>query len=175
MPGYHEIEAFLNAEAARRPRRREHRLPRDCYAQTDVAFLLTLCARHHGQPFRLDQLARAVVDGLEFRRQKGLWQVYVYCVMPGHLHAVLQLEPQDADRNRKDLLDLVAEYKSFTTRRAWSVGLSGRLWQRDQYDRLLRSDREFETRCRYVLENPVRKGLVEDWTLWPYSGMPDDW
>jgi putative transposase len=174
MAAYSEVEAYLNEHDARRPIRREHHLPSEFYCDTEHAFFLTLCARHHREPFRIPGLAQAIVEALEYRRRQRRWFVYAYCVMPDHLHAVVQM--RDAARvGGTSLLQVLSGFKSFTTHRAWSAGLHGRLWQHDQYDRLLRNDGEFATRCRYVLDNPVRKGLVEDWTEWPHSGMPDEW
>ena len=94
--------------------------------------------------------------------------------MPDHLHMVLELLPgqQGLDAG---LLHFLDRYTSWTTHMSWKYGLRGKLWQHDQYDRLLRDAEEFETRCRYVLNNPVRKGWVEDWTGWPHSGIMDEW
>jgi putative transposase len=174
--GYSEIEELLNGDDAERPQRREHHLPREEYRRTDVPFFLTLCARHHREPFHCKTLAGAVVEAIEHRRKQNVWQVYAYCLMPDHLHLVVQLTAgEGASLPRQDILTVLAQFKSFTTRSAWKAGLDGQLWQHDQWDRLLRHEREFHQRCQYVLDNPVRKGLVEDWTLWPYSGVLDEW
>ena len=174
--GYSEIEELLNGCDAERPQRREHHLPREEYRRTDVPFFLTLCARHHQDPFRRQSLAVAIIEAIEHRRKQNVWRVYAYCLMPDHLHLVVQLiEPEGGQRPRQDILAVLAQFKSFTTRAAWETGLGGHLWQHDQWDRLLRDERGFRYRCQYVLDNPVRKGLVEDWTLWPYSGIPDEW
>jgi len=168
---YSEVEAFLNDRDANRRRRREHHLHIEEYRRTDCAFFLTCCARHHGEPFTDCELAGAVIEALRYRQRACVWQVYAYCVMPDHLHAVLQLlASDDGQLAPTDLLTMMGEFRSFTTRAGWRRGLRGPLWQHDQYDRLLRGDEEFAIRCQYVLDNPVRKGLVEDWTLWPYSG-----
>jgi putative transposase len=170
-----ELEAFLNDADARKPHRREHHLPREEYARTDCAFFVTSCARHHGAPFDDPALAAAVIDALRHRQRLGIWVVYAYCLMPDHLHVVIQLvAPAGVEGAPADLLTLMGHFRSFTTRAAWKAGLSGRLWQHDQYDRLLRTEREFGTRCQYVLDNPVRKGLVPEWSLWPYSGTLED-
>ena len=173
---YAEVEAFLNDRDNGALQRREHHLPREAYRSAGAAFCVTRCARRHGEPFRDRELASAVIEALQHRRTLGVWRVYAYCLMPDHLHAVVQLMPGAGGKPpRKDLLQVMGEVGSFTTRQAWDAGLPGRLWQHDQYDRLLRNDREFDTRCRYVLNNPVRKGWVEDWSLWPYSGILDEW
>jgi REP element-mobilizing transposase RayT len=175
-PSYHEIEDFLNEVGSAKPIRREHHLPREEYGRTDVAFSVTLCARHQGQPFRHQRLADTVVSALKYRRDQGIWLVYAFCLMPDHLHSVVQLRATPGgEPPAKDLLEVLREFKSFTTRAAWRAGLRGKLWQHDQYDSVLRGDHEFETRCHYVQNNPVRKDLVESWTEWPCSGIWDEW
>jgi hypothetical protein len=107
-PDFNEVMALLSERQERLPSRRSHHLPREFYAQTDVAYFVTVCAfERHDEPFRNDALARAVVEALEHRRKLGLWKVYAYCVMPDHLHAVVQLEgsgPQG--KPREDALAL---------------------------------------------------------------------
>ena len=44
------------------------------------------------------------------------------------------------------------------------------LWQESYFDRVLRDDEEMERTVRYVLENPVRKGLVNAFDEYPFSG-----
>ncbi len=73
------------------------------------------------------------------------------------------------------VLEHIARLKSYTTKIAWSLGLSGPLWQRSSYDVILDGHRPTEEIARYILDNPVRKGLVAQWDEWPYSGIPDPW
>jgi hypothetical protein len=40
---------------------------------------------------------------------------------------------------------------------------------------VLDMDRPLEEVVRYVLDNPVRKGLVKDWREWPYAKIVDPW
>ena len=174
MSSYGEIEAFLNESEASKPRRRGHHLPRERYGVAGTAFFLTMCARHHGEPFRGGQLAMEVVEAIKYRQGLGTWKVYAYRLMPDHLHLVVELGRTE-NALTPDLLTQLGQFRSYTTRAAWGAGLQGRLWQHDQYDRLLRDDREFSTRCRYVLDNPVRKGWVEDWTEWRHSGILEEW
>lgn len=175
MDSYTEVEELLNATDARRFQRREHHLPRAEYRDVDAVYFVTLCARHHQDPFRNKELATAVVEAIQHRCERGVWKAYAYCLMPDHLHPILQLVSAEGKPLKKDLLEILGEFRSFTTRRAWKLGFHGRLWQHDQYDRQLRNAREFDIRCQYLLDNPVRKGYVDDWAQWPYSGVTDDW
>ena len=43
-------------------------------------------------------------------------------------------------------------------------------WQKGFYDHILRQDEDLIRQVRYILGNPLRKGLVEDWQVYPYKG-----
>ena len=44
------------------------------------------------------------------------------------------------------------------------------LWQRDCWDRQLRTGESYTQKWEYVRNNPVRKGLVACADDWPYQG-----
>jgi hypothetical protein len=44
------------------------------------------------------------------------------------------------------------------------------LWQRSYYDHILREDEDVVGVARYVLENPVRAGLVTEVIQYPFHG-----
>lgn len=46
----------------------------------------------------------------------------------------------------------------------------GSLWQESYFDHVLRDDEETNTALKYVLENPVRKGMVTKFEEYPYGG-----
>jgi len=178
------VEALLNAGDEENSRRRRlHHLPDPCYADSHVVYCVTLCARHHGAPFLHAPVAEGVLAALRFYREKRFWIVYAYCLMPDHLHAILRLPEPDAAPAVPDpaappqnLKRLISDYKRYTTTQvAWRHGFHGKLWQRDFYDHLARGSKDAEAQCRYVLENPVRKGLVKEWGDYPWSGSMDEW
>ena len=43
-------------------------------------------------------------------------------------------------------------------------------WQKTFFDHVLRSEESYEEKWHYVRENPVRAGLVQNWSEWPYCG-----
>src|SRR5215207_2288891 len=87
----------------------------------------------------------------------------IICLMPDHAHLLLRI-------TRDGLVDVVGDLKSRTTRLWWRHGGSGVLWQRSFYDRGIRTASEFDETVRYILENPVRAGLVDDWRDYPFIG-----
>jgi REP element-mobilizing transposase RayT len=44
------------------------------------------------------------------------------------------------------------------------------LWQRDCWDTQIRDSKHFQEKWDYVIQNPVRKGLVASPEMWPFTG-----
>ena len=44
-------------------------------------------------------------------------------------------------------------------------------WQKDFYDHHIRANEDYGAQVRYVLRNPVRRGLVAHWEHWPHRGV----
>jgi len=70
----------------------------------------------------------------------------------------------------KGIIELVREIKSLSTRLAWQRGHKGAIWQRSFYDHFLRRDEDCMVTAKYIIGNPVRKGIVECWEDYPFSG-----
>ena len=83
------------------------------------------------------------------------------CLMPDHLHWLL------ADAGR--MIRAVQRFKSEATLRARCHGFQGRIWQRSFWDHVLRREESTYLVARYVVENPVRAGLVVDVADYPYQ------
>jgi hypothetical protein len=84
--------------------------------------------------------------------------------MPDHIHLVLG--PSVAC----DIITFVAQLKNLIQRAAWQHGIQGAFWQKSFWDHMLRGDEGIEGVVNYVLANPVRKGLADDWRTYPFSG-----
>lgn len=46
---------------------------------------------------------------------------------------------------------------------------SGRMWQKESFDRIVRSDEDVRAKALYILDNPVRKGLVKSCEEWAWT------
>jgi hypothetical protein len=44
------------------------------------------------------------------------------------------------------------------------LGRRGRVWQQESFDHVLRSSENLDAKISYLLENPVRAGLVSEWS-----------
>jgi putative transposase len=86
--------------------------------------------------------------------------------MPDHLHLLLELPGSGLS-----LSAWIGSFKSLSTREAWGLGFRGRLWQSRFYDHILRRVENIEQVADYIIHNPVRKGLVEEWDEYLWSGI----
>jgi len=85
--------------------------------------------------------------------------------MPDHLHFFR------SGGNTASLSRFVGVFKQWTAKRILAAaGAPAPLWQREFFDHLLRSHESYEAKWRYMRENPVRAGLVENADDWPYCG-----
>jgi len=91
--------------------------------------------------------------------------VLAYCFMPDHLHLVVEGTSPTSDLRR--FTKVSKQRVDYVFRTQLEIRST---WQEGYYDRVLRSDQATEVVIRYVLENPVRAGLVTRAEDYPYSG-----
>jgi len=106
------------------------------------------------------EIATPIFESAVFRQSRGDWWVQLLLLMPDHLDMLVSF-PTD-----KDTTTAISQWKEFVAKK-----LNIR-WQRDFFDHRLRKDESLRDKADYILQNPVRRGLVtraEDWT---YVWMP---
>ncbi len=146
------------------PRRKRVRLSRDVYATPGRVCSATTCTRDRRPIFADGRAATAAVGVLrEHARVRGV-PIHAFCVMPDHAHIALAPAPGC------DVVQFVGEYENLAQRELWRLGLEGRIWQAGFFDHVLRSDEAVADVVQYVLNNPVRAGLVETWRNCPWCG-----
>jgi REP element-mobilizing transposase RayT len=85
--------------------------------------------------------------------------------MPDHIH----LFCAPAELHPLPLADWVEFWKSQVAR-TWFDRSDAPIWQRHFWDRQLRRQENYDQKWEYVLQNPVRAGLVVRPEDWPYQG-----
>jgi len=154
-------ERIVPGGPRRPPSRKRIRIAAEVYSDPAAVFFITICTAERRALFSSPKLAavtfRTIVDG-------GLFTdavCHAACLMQDHLHLVIS--PKDVN-----LVAPVNAWKSYTTHLLHQMGVQGPVWQRSFYDHALRTEESTRSAAEYVIENAVRKGLVEDWTAYPY-------
>ena len=140
------------------------RLDNDVYAIEGAVCFITICTEGKTPSFQNKALTWAFIDQLKTNAESNGVPVFAYCFMPDHVHPVV------APGIEKDIVKFVGEYKGRTTRIAWGFGIKGKFWQTSFHDHFLRKEEDVRDTVMYVLNNPVRKGLVQEWREYPYAG-----
>jgi putative transposase len=150
------------------PRRKRIRLDPELYGRIGTQAFITMTAKGRKPAFADQNLTEGCIGLLLEQARRDQVDVDAYCFMPDHVHLLIRVE------GLTSITDFVREFKGRTTRLAWKHQVTGSLWQRSFYDHLLRETVDPAKYARYILENPVRRGLVEDWYEYPFSGSFTD-
>jgi REP element-mobilizing transposase RayT len=85
--------------------------------------------------------------------------------MPGHAHLFAAFSPA-----APSLSEWVKGLKAVVARHLKNRQVSAPYWQERFFDHVMRSAESYGQKWLYVRENPVRSGLVANWSDWPYQG-----
>lgn len=120
------------------------------------------------------QIAEIIVEALHYRDQR-VYDLFAFCVMPNHVHLVCRPLSQDNSK-RMSITRILQSLKRHTAAQANKLlERRGAFWQSESYDHVVRDEKEFERILRYVVENPVKAGLVNHWQEWPWTYLIVDY
>jgi len=92
------------------------------------------------------------------------FSIWAYCFMPDHVHLLVEGQDSNADMRR-----FVSSFKQRTG--YWYKRThNSTLWNSNYYEHVLRGDEATVAVAKYIIRNPVRRGLVQDYDSYPYSG-----
>jgi putative transposase len=123
-----------------------------------------LAKAEHGPTWlKQPEIAAIVVQSLHHFDSKN-YELLSYCLMPNHVHMVV-LVPDGAP----PLVRTLQRLKGYTALQANKLlGRTGAFWQAESYDHVVRAG-ELERIISYIVDNPVKAGLVDDWQQWPFT------
>lgn len=133
-----------------------------------------------GGPHYLKQpaLAQLIADSLHHRDQT-VYRLDAFTVMSNHVHVVFaplqkDVNPDGTPQYHK-LSKIMQSLKRHTANECNKLlGRQGTFWQAESYDHIVRDAAEWERIICYVLNNPVKAGLVTEWWEWPYTYCRSD-
>jgi len=129
-----------------------------------TTYFLTICAHMQRNLFQRQEVAELVVATFCKYRDAGEFELHEYVVMPNHVHLLVSLNDQHPLGR---VIQLVKGGVSHSLREHGFVFSA--VWQQRYYDRRVRDANEFAEFSRYIRQNPVRKGLVENAEDYPFS------
>jgi putative transposase len=149
------------ADEFRHPdRKRPVHLPNIERLNQPVILFVTVCTKDR-KPILANERVHAVL--IRVWPQAEQYRVGRYVIMPDHIHlfcSPMSWEPENVKR-------WVAYWKRLATIQLRDLSP---IWQRDCWDTQLRQLLRYDEKWEYVVNNPVRRGLVDAPEQWPFQG-----
>lgn len=144
----------------KRPRR-PHKLNREEYVGRAAVF--TLCISNRSIVFTDDVVYAAMLRCLKEAAAKHGCLFPAFCFMPDHAH-ILVMPAEDTSNT----LDAINKFKLQSG--IWLHNHGFPKWQYGSWDDMVGSSRSWKAHAKYILMNPVRANLVEEWGQYSYLG-----
>jgi len=120
------------------------------------AYFITILTNNRALYFREAKVVEGVTNILNGTAISEKFNVLTYCFMPDHLH--LLVVGEDDQSNLKKFTNLFKQKSGYWFKKSYNENL----WHVSYYDHILRKEESMEGVAKYILGNPVRKGLVSD-------------
>jgi REP element-mobilizing transposase RayT len=128
-----------------------------------ISAAFTLCLEEPVPFFTTQEIVDVFVAHLRQATSESVVNA-IYCFMPEHVHAIALGTAESSDALRS--------MEVFKQKSGWwlKTNHSAVRWEKSFWDRVIRSTYELASRARYLVDNPVRRGLVKHWRDYPFTG-----
>ena len=113
--------------------------------------------------FKDEETIKEIVDILKDVIEQYGFKLICYCFMPNHLHLLV-----GGISEMSSLKKFIQVFKQKTAYH-FKESKNEILWHRNYFDHTVRKEENISNICDYILNNPVRRGLVQDYRNYPYS------
>src|SRR5215471_3060261 len=150
-----------------------------------------------------ERIAGLVAEVMKYKDGKH-YRLDAFCIMPNHMHLVLMPHSrneipstavlcEDGEGNvgyferlegasrqfikveYHSLAAIMHRIKRRSARESNKVlNRRGEFWEHESYDHFIRDDDEWQRTIGYVLNNPVKSGLVKHWKDWKWAYVAQD-
>jgi RecG-like helicase/REP element-mobilizing transposase RayT len=165
---------FLKAQRVEGARYARRRLPH--FEQPWAIYAVTIGTKTRRC---LSPEARTIVlDALRHFHNKR-YELFAACVMPDHVHLLIQPYPKQNDDKGNvifwPLNELLHAIKSFSAHQINKLeGKTGAVWEKERFDRYVRSDRDLRKKFHYITRNPWDSGVAKQNEHYPWLWTQDD-
>lgn len=135
-----------------------------------------LLARSYGEQYlKRPKIAEIVKGSLHYFDGSRI-ELISYCIMSNHVHLMLRLYEKDELGKPVFLSKIMHSIKSFSANEInKQLGRTGTLWLVESYNHYVRNPRSWRRIVNYILDNPVKAGLVEDRKDWKWSYIKEEY
>lgn len=128
-------------------------------------------------------VAKIVYDSILFR-DESVYDLYCFCIMPNHIHLVFEIGDESvsriADSTARNgvsgyrVTKILQDLKKYTAVESNRIlSRSGQFWHNESYDHVIRNRIELGNIINYVIQNPVKAGLIDHYRKWKWTYVAD--
>jgi putative transposase len=128
------------------------------------SYFLTWCTDARKKHFTVADKVNLVMGQIVRAAADERFAISAHCFMPDHLHLLIEAQSPASDGRR--FIKQAKQFSGYSFSREYQT----RLWQRYGYEHVLRDDESVFSFTRYIVENPVRAGLVARVEDYPFLG-----
>lgn len=134
------------------------------YFEYGYPYLVTTITNNREPIFSNEQNSKILLVAIEFFRLTLNYKIFAYCLMPDHLHIILQ------PVGEYDLSYIMRMIKgNFARKFNLMHDKQGKVWQERFYDTGIRSAGMLLQKIEYIHNNPIRAGMVLRPDQYPFS------
>ena len=116
-----------------------------------------------------ETIATIVMESLLFNDSR-LYTLFAACMMSNHIHILIRLLP-----TALSLSIIMRNHKKFTAVQSNKLlQQSGPFWTEERFDTVIRDNSHFYNTVFYIIQNPVKAGLVTNWYDWKWTHLHPD-
>ncbi len=150
--------------------------------QANAGYFITTTIRNFNPLLNHPKTREIVYASLTFSKDKYQYKLIGYCLMPEHIHLLIQVE------DKLDVSKVMADFKRYTAKQIYHYfeknndaywlsilragaykGQKFSVWQETFRSEVIYSDKFLLEKLNYLHNNPVRRGLVKNTIDWPHS------
>ncbi|PYK74487.1 MAG: methionine synthase, partial [Verrucomicrobia bacterium] len=125
-------------------------------------YAVAFCTRDRRElsPAERDIVLRSALRGHEHRQ----YELYVACVMPDHVHLLFEPQIKEASNGKtvfwapSEILDGIKSSTAHRINKARAE--TGAVWEKESFDRLIRSETDLQQKFLYICRNPWDSNVV---------------
>ena len=145
------------------------------------------CTILHWLPiFTRKESVQIIIDSLKFLQEKDNLKLYAYVILENHLHMVVQSDdlPKTMESFKKytanqilkllkaeNVKTLLEQFKFY--KKAHKTDKEYQIWEEGYQPKLMQTDAMMMSKIKYIHENPVKRGYVDETVHWRYSSARD--
>jgi putative transposase len=119
-----------------------------------------------------------VLQSILYARNHNYYELFVACVTPDHVHLLFEPQPKGQDVNGSavfwSLPYILHGIKSSSAHRINKLRkTTGTVWEKESFDRIIRSETDSHEKFQYICKNPWVGGIAGPTEDYPWLWIPE--